>query len=342
MAQPKAMLDAHVRFEMERLAGPGLDESVHEEVDALFGWLRSVRLGEIAPAGEAAAAIGQLAAEASVTDELIGLLGEFVAGIHRVVLEEEGAVEDLLRQEDYDGLVAVLAGMEDARHEILDILTTSEAYTKLVAHVLYHGVKSYVLTENLLARKIPGASRLVRLGQRGLTSAAPKLEAGVDRQLLAFVQANIADTLGESRRYLDEMLDEEVLMSMAQEIWQNDAGRTVASVAVLAEPEQVAELVRQSGSIWEYLRTSGTLQQSVQAGVEHVLRRHSGRSVGEILTGLGVTKEAVATHVLAIIRPGIDHAREAGYLESRIRHRLEAFYSSYEPGTTPKRRPPAR
>ena len=41
----------------------------------------------------------------------------------------------------------------------------------------------------------------------GLASAAPGLEGNVDRQLSGFVQANIADTLRESQRFLDGMLD---------------------------------------------------------------------------------------------------------------------------------------
>jgi delta 1-pyrroline-5-carboxylate dehydrogenase len=60
-----------------------------------------------------------------------------------------------------------------------------------------------VLTENVIARKVPGASSLVRLGKRGLNAAVPQLEAGVDRQLKTFVQANVSDTLKDSRRYLD-------------------------------------------------------------------------------------------------------------------------------------------
>ena len=42
--------------------------------------------------------------------------------------------------------------------------------------MLYRGVKDYVLTENVLARRIPGASSIVRFGQRGLNTAAPGLE----------------------------------------------------------------------------------------------------------------------------------------------------------------------
>ncbi len=336
------MLDAHVRFELERLTGAGLEESVRDEVDAVFGWLRTVRLADLAPAHELAAAAGQLAAEAVVSEELIDLASDLVAGGHRVLVEEEGSVEDLLSRDDYDALVAVLTGMEDARSEILELLTTSNAYAKLVSHVLYNGVKRYVLTENLLARKIPGASALVRLGQRGLTSAAPKLEANVDRQLLAFVQANVADTLRESQRYLDEMLDGPMLTATAEEIWDAQAGRSMASIATLADSEQVAEVVRLLANMWEQLRLTGVLAQVVQSAVAMVLERHHDRLVGDLLAELSVTQEAVAAHLLAVVAPGVELARADGYLESRIRNRLEAFYASYKPAGTPNRAPRAR
>lgn len=330
-----AMLDAHVRFEADRLAGSGLDDTVREEVAALFGWLRTVRLADLAPPGHLAGVVGRLAAEAAVTEELADLLSDALAAVQGVLLEEDAAVAELLPRDAFDDLVEVLAGMADARREILDVLTTSDAYTQLVSHVLYHGVKRYVLTENLIARKIPGASALVRLGQRGLTSAAPRLEASVDRQLLAFVEANIADTLRESRRYLDTMLDEGVLTAMAAEAWEANSDRSVASVAALADTGQLRDTVRPAIHMWEHLRVTGVLQMIVGAVVQDGLERHGDRPVGDLLADLGVTEDAVTRHVVDAVRPALEQARASGFLESSIRRRLEPFYSSYRSRSAP-------
>ena len=52
MTEYDEMLDAHVRFEVDRLTGEGLEESVRTEVEALFGWLDQVTLDDLVSAGQ--------------------------------------------------------------------------------------------------------------------------------------------------------------------------------------------------------------------------------------------------------------------------------------------------
>jgi hypothetical protein len=304
---------------------------VREEVAALFAWARTVTVADVAPASVVAGAAGRLVDELRVADGVVALAAEAVAAVQRVLLDEHRPVGDLLTQPEYEQLVAVLVGMTDARRELLDVLTTSEAYNKLVAHVLYHGVKSYVLTENVIARKVPGAGALVRLGQRGLASAAPGLEGTVDRQLRGFVQANIADTLRESQRFLDSTLDEPLLTTMAGEAWQENAGRSVASLAGLAQPEQVRRLVAVAVGVVGRLGDAGELGPAVATVVEGVLRMRADRSLGDLFDEAGVSEDWVVQAVLAALGPAAEQARTSGLLEARVRNRLEAFYATYPP-----------
>ena len=338
MLGSKQMLDAHVRFEVDRLTGAGLEQTARAEVGALFDWLGTVRVADVLPDATEAADVVVGILEALPSDERASeILADAVVSVHRALLAEDRPVADLVRYQDYDGLVEVLVSMGDVRRELLDVLTTSDAYTGLVAHVLYHGLKRYVLTENVLARRIPGAQSLVRLGQRGLTSAAPKLEGQVDRQLLAFVQANIGDTLRESQRYLDTMLDDELLSAMARETWQEHSGRATASVAGLVSSEQLADLTRLAVATWGQLRAAGLVQRVARTLVTDLLERHGGRVVRELLEELGVDEGRAAEQAVAALRPALDHARETGFLEARIRARLEPFYAQYaeHPPTTP-------
>ena len=128
---------------------------------------------------------------------------------------------------DYDALVGLLADDRSVRDAVIAAVTASKGYRKLVSHVLYQGVKGYLLTENVVARKLPGASTLVKFGQKTMSAAAPNLEAGVDRRLTAFVEANLSETLRESRRYLEATLTPELLTEMADEVWTTLADRPV-------------------------------------------------------------------------------------------------------------------
>mgnify|MGYP002653035203 CR=1 FL=1 len=112
-----------------------------------------------------------------------------------------------------------------------------------MSHVLYQGVKGYLLTENVVARKLPGASTLVKFGQKTMSAAAPNLEAGVDRRLTAFVEANLSETLRESRRYLEATPTPELLTEMADEVWTTLADRPVGEIIGVADPEGTREVV---------------------------------------------------------------------------------------------------
>jgi hypothetical protein len=323
------MLDAHVQFELEQWTGQALDDTVREQVDALVAWLRTVRLADIAPADDIAGVVADLLSDLPLTDDLVALVGEAIAAGHEALCARDGTVGDLVRRQDYDTLVALLITMEDARRELMTAVTESTAYTRLVAHVLYHGLKGYVLTENVLARKIPGASSLVRLGQRGLNSAAPRLEANVDRQLTAFVQANVSDTLRESRRYLDATLDEQMLTAMADDTWETNSGRSVASVVAMLDLDDVDALVALGGDAIRHLRDSGLLADVAETVTRDLLQRHGDRPVGDLLDAVGITEEALARDAASLLRPVVEHAHATGFLESRIRARLAPFYAAY-------------
>ncbi len=120
--------------------------------------------------------------------------------------------------------------MDGLRKAATTQIATSEVYSRLLSHVIYQGIKNYLQSENTITRKVPGASTLMRIGQNAINTAAPKLEKTIDRQLTAFVNANIQDSIRESKRYLDKVLDQELMVEVADEVWDTNAKSTVADL----------------------------------------------------------------------------------------------------------------
>lgn len=326
------MLDAHVAFEVDRLTGPDLERDLHALVTDTLEWLDGQPLGAVLPAAEVAALARRAAADLPASPDLAEYLADLAGDVQQELADRHAVVGDLVDRADVDALVEVIAPMEGLRSELLDIVVGSPAYTRLVAHVLYHGVKSYVLTENVFARKIPGASSLVRLGQRGLTTAAPRLEASVDRQLTAFVEANITDTLRESQRYLQATVDASTLAELAGQTWEAVADRPVPADTPSTAQQRVAlaEVGRQVMGRWQQ---TGLLPRLVGSAVEAGLNRHADRMVGDLLAELGVDRDALASDLAALVRPGLEQARVTGLLQRQVRARLEPFYRSWEQRT---------
>ncbi|KAB7743535.1 hypothetical protein GA707_13045 [Nostocoides sp. F2B08] len=220
------------------------------------------------------------------------------------------------------------ARLDRLRTEVIDALTASTAYRRLVAHVLYRGVKDYVLTENVLARRIPGASSIVRFGQRGLNTAAPGLEQAVDRQLSAFVEANIAETLRESRRYLEATLDARMLRVLAEEAWGQLAPRRVSELATLADDEDLERLGAELVGLVEHTRRSGRLTPFVESAVRELLTRHADDSPGDLLRDLGLGRNEAVEELTRLLTPLMEQPAVQDFVEERVRARLASFYAS--------------
>jgi hypothetical protein len=322
-----ALLEAHIRFELQRWTGAGLAAAVREEVDALYAWLASVRLGEIMPAGEVAPVAARVVAQAPMSEQTAEVLADVLATVVDAIADSDLRVRDLARRQDVLAVADTAGRLDRLRKEVIDAVTASTAYRRLVAHVLYAGIKDYILTENVFARRIPGASSLVRFGQRGLNTAAPGLEQAVDRQLSAFVEANIAETLRESRRYLEATLDEPMMRVLAQEAWVQLAPRRVADLAALADEEDVERLSRDLVALAEHALATGHITPLVERSVHDLLTRYAHRSPADLLRGHGLDEEGMSAALTQVGGLLTSQPAVRRFLEDRSRARLTAFYA---------------
>ena len=328
MTDPAQLLEAHVAFEVARWSGERLDETVAEHAVAVRKWLESTLVSQIAPAEATARTLGRIVARFELTDALVETVADVVAAGHEVLTSFDAPVGELVDGADYDALVGLLADDRSVRDAVIAAVTASKGYRKLVSHVLYQGVKGYVLTENVVARKLPGASTLVKFGQKTMSAAAPNLEAGVDRRLTAFVEANLSETLRESRRYLEATLTPDLLAEMADEVWTTLADRPVGEILAVADPEGTREVVVAVGPVVRRWQDEGVIAEVVESVALEALKEHADRSVGELLEEWGIAVETVVADAVELLRPSLEHAHASGFLEERIRAHLEPFYSS--------------
>lgn len=317
-------------FELARWSDD-LASTVAEEVESLYAWLGSVSLEDIAPADSTAAAIARHAEQVPLGESTTWLLAEVVRSVRARLAEDGLALADLVQREELITLVGSVGRHERVRSELIGALTSSTAYRRLVAHVLYRGVKAYVLTENVFARRIPGASSLVRFGQRSLNTAAPRLEKAVDTQLSAFVEANIAETLRESRRYLEATVDEPMIRAIAEEAWDAAAQRPLADLGdVVTDEDDLEELTERLAGIFADALATGRVTPLIEATVADVLEEHAEDSPAELLNDLGLSAELVTDALAPLAEQVLTLPAVQEYLESRIRSRLTAFYATIE------------
>jgi hypothetical protein len=241
-------------------------------------------------------------------------------------------IGDLLPEEDFERIARVGVGLERIRGAIIQEVTTSEVYSRLISHVLYQGLKDYLANQNMIAKKVPGASSVMRLGQSALGSAAPGLGKGIDRQLMGFVNSNISDTLRDSRDYLEAALDEDVLMTVAREAYRG-AAHTRLDEAVGSVPEEAFdELVAAAVDAWIHIRGTDSFAEALEAAADDLHSRWADRTVGQVVDAAGLTREDLVAAALPTAVRAVASAYADGTLAAWIRARLEPFYTHFADG----------
>ena len=224
----------------------------------------------------------------------------------------------------------ILIGLKDLRLEITHQVDTNSVYSMLISDVLYHGIKDFVLTENMLARNIPGASSLVKLGRKSLNVAAPKLETGIDRQLVKFINANIQTTITQSETFLDNTLDPPTMRKLGDEMWNANASKTMAEICGDINEAAVDAAIDVARRFWLHYRQTALFHSLVAQVVEGFYERYGQTDLRSLLEEMGVTQDVILQEANAYAIPVIEHGLATGYLERRIRKHLGAFYAQYD------------
>lgn len=329
MIDRSSLLEAHVQFELTHWYGESLGKSVEQEVAALADWAGSKQLAEVVTPDQVMAWIQRNAVGSPLTDELSGTVSELVRAAHSALAQERLGVRELLPRPHFEQVVEAALGMVEIRRAVTGQVTSSAIYAELVSHLLYRGIKSFVLKENVLARRVPGASSLLRFGQHAISSTAPSLERGIDNQLASFIRTNIIETIKESQGYLQDLLDDPHLWAVAEEIWSTSSAQTVADTVTMLESGSLDDVITAGRDLWLHLRQTPVFTRIAEVMVTEFFRLHGARTVAALLADHGIPVPTVVAEVTAAVTPILAQARDNGFLEERIRLRLDGFYSAY-------------
>lgn len=329
MALHETLLEAYVQYELGRWSPDRLEATLREEIGVLFLWLGDATLNEVASPQKLTATIVRFLCETPITPELERVVEEGARAVHSALARDATPISELIPRARYDQVLEIVVGLKDLRREVIDNVTSSSVYAMLVADILYHGIKSFMLTDNVVARSLPGASSLIRFGQKTLNSAAPNLEKSIDRHVIAFINANIKTTISQSEAFLDRVLDDNMIWKMGAETWDAYAGRPVAEFAGYVDGSSVADLTDFALRMWAHVRTSETLRVCVEEVVTHFYVQRGDTPLRALLQSADLDAETVSCELAAtlapILAPVVQAAQHRGDAEALHRARFQAF-----------------
>ncbi len=324
-----AMLAAHIQYELDQLAPPQLAAALRGEIGALYAFLREMQVSDLIGQDQLHAFLRRNLLERPLPAEALDFLRENVMVALELAQDEQAPLETFVPRQVYDRVVENLAAMQSTRRMLTHQIVNSSIYSRLIANVLYHGIKSFLVSEHGVARTIPGAAAFVRLGQNALNAAAPQLEKNVDRQLLAFVNDNSRQLIADSETFLNRTLDEALIRRLGDEVWEAAAGEPLARLTAALDRRSVDGWAEAANDLWLHLRTTPLVDDILQAVVRSFFLRYGKRNVADLLDLLGLTEDTAAQELQTWIEPLAQSALASGYWEKRIRARLEPFYDRY-------------
>ena len=158
----------------------------------------------------------------------------------------------------------------------------------------------------------PGAGSVVTdaHGAERFDTAAPRLSKGIERQLTAFVAANLQGQPAGQSHHLTTVVDEQAMTDIADEGLGRNAGSTLAEIAGLVGEDALAEMLSVGQEVIAYL---------VATRPSAERRRRCWTRVRDGPSGNCSPKPvSPADLVIALVRPWILRAADDGLLEQFI------------------------
>jgi hypothetical protein len=324
------LYEAHVQSLLKDLQGDALLTRLSEEVSAFYEWSKNVSVVGVLPKQWVIDRVIRAVQAFPLSEQQQALIVDGVEAAITAEINKENSLGSVVSREQYDRIVTNIAEHQKLREDFIRGSLSSPVYGSLISDVLYHGIKDYVLSENPLARKIPGVASLVKMGKASMNKAMPKLESFAETTVKNYISGNIHRTIKISEKFLIKYLDAKNINEIAGYVWDKFEGKQFSFLSEYVRREEIAESVSLGFTLAQELRDMEYLKVLITSIVDAMYEIHGDKSVYDILGRLDITEDYV-TGLLKEAAPAyLKQSNLPSYLEQRIRKHLGRFYSSSE------------
>ena len=324
----RALLEAHVQHELARFSARRVRQTLRSEVSMLFVWLGTARLRDLMTPEQ----VSGLIARQVVHRPLPGAIAETAMAMSRRALESTAnrntALADICSRPVFDAALAKMAGLEDARRDLIHRLVSSTVYSQQISEALFTGIKDYLLTENILAQKVPGLASLIKLGKFAVNKTLQPLEAAVEKTVKAYIEHNLGSTIRRSEQSINAYFDQNRISALGNKVWEGVASRPISDYSGLLDGNDMDDLVAIGLDFWLQFRKTPYFEAIYTDLVRAFFEQHGDKPLAALLADFGVTEKHAVSELAQLLVPAVAATLADGYLERRIRNQLESFYEA--------------
>jgi len=320
------LLEAHVAHELSRFKDECYQQTIEEEVSAVFEWVKKIKLKDVMTAQQIIGLIQRNVVELPVAGGVTELTGEMSQKVLASRHNKKTSLEDIFARKQYDDIVDKVVGLQSARNDLIRRIVTSSAYSQQISEVLFTGIKEYLLEENIIAKKVPGVSSLIKMGKFAVNKTMHSLELAIEKRVKDYIESNLESTIRRSEKSLIDYFDETRIVDTAEEIWQSAAENKLSEYFTAIDANDMEDFIIIGYDFWLHFRKTKYFKGIYTELVKYFFKKYGDKELDVILEDVGVTREMVICELNEIIGPAIEKTLSTGYLKERIRARLESFY----------------
>ena len=319
------LLAAHVRFQIARLRGDGFAALVEQEVDHALERAGELTLAEVIRPEDVCAVAMKYVAQFALPGAIPEIVGDLAT---RLRAHEANQVElgEIVPRAHAQAMAAKIAGMRPVREWLAVQITESPAVQLWLAGYLRSLTAGAVESNVRLAKKVPGVSLGLSLGNRIAGGAVRE----ADQRTREMTEQAAAAILSRSRdNILAKTRDEDVEAALV-DVWDRAAERRIGDLLATIDDDDLVDIASILYDGWLDARGHEYLTALVETGVGHFFDVYGELPLDELLAEFGLGRDDLVEEALRFAPRVIEVRVEQGVLEDLLRRQLAPFYGSAE------------
>lgn len=325
----RQLLDAQVRFHLDRLSGDQLAPTVTRLAEQLLdssGRHPIVDLVDVDAVKDivvrALATVPGSAAVAAIVELATTVVHDGPA--------EPFPVGDLAERDRVEVLVDELLALHPVLERALERLTDSPLVGTMASRFMGRIAGEVLQANKAVAEKVPGLGSLMSFG----TSAASRAMGAADKQF----EALIGGTVGKGGTFAVRRLNKIVIETLRDpttreallQVWDLLAEEPVQGLSRYADRDEITGVVDAVHDLVVGAVAHEHVAELARVVVDGFFERFGGCTPTEVLDELALDRTELVADLVRIAPAAVGALRESGDLERIVRAELEPFYSSRE------------
>lgn len=323
----RQLLDAQVRFHLDRLDGDRFASTLTRLADELFAAAGQHQIADLVDAEALTLVVARSLATVPESSGVGGLV-DMAVEVARRGPEAPVTLGEVVDREQVEALLDSVFALTPVLERALERLTASPMVGTVASRFMGRIAGEVLATNQAIADKIPGLGSLTRIG----TSAASKVVGAADKQLEGLMAATVGKggtfAVRRLNRILVDTIQDPSTREAVLQVWDLVAAEPVVGLDRHLTEEQVAGVSEAGYGLAVTALKHEAVADLAGALVVAFLDWFGGYTPTELLEQLRISRADLDADLVRLAPRILAALEQSGDLERIIRSQLEPFYAS--------------